>query len=243
MTVRSNVAPLITWLAVLLALAVAAPMPAEARITRIEITRVESPTFEGMSFGQVGQYEKLVGRAFGEVDPNDQRNKVIADIALAPRNARGNVEYSTDIYILRPIDRSAGNHKIFFEINNRGNSFSFGLLNSAPAAVMNDPATVADAGNGFLMRQGYTIVLSGWDAGVAAGGGRQTIEVPIARNRMESAIIGPALEEFIADNSTTMTARPDLSGGDCRQVAGQPHSPCALCRCAGAGRLWRLGVR
>ena len=178
---------------------------AEAHITRIEITRVESPTFEGTSFGEVGPYEKLVGRAFGEVDPRDPRNAVIADINLAPRNARGMVEYSTDVYILRPVDSSKGNHRIFFEINNRGNNFSFGLLNNAPAAVVNDPTTAVDAGNGFLMRQGYTIVLSGWDAGVAPGGGRLTIAVPIARNPDGSSIVGPALEELVIDNSTTMT--------------------------------------
>ena len=66
---------------------------AEADITRIVITRVESPTFEGVSCGAVGRYEKLVGRAFGEVDPHDPRNAVIVDIALAPRNARGMVAY------------------------------------------------------------------------------------------------------------------------------------------------------
>ena len=178
---------------------------AEAHITRIDITRVESPTFGGTSFGEVGPYEKVVGRAFGEVDPRDPRNAVIADINLAPRNARGMVEYSTDVYILRPVDSSKGNHRIFFEINNRGNNFSFGLLNNAPAAVVNDPTTAVDAGNGFLMRQGYTIVLSGWDAGVAPGGGRQTITVPIARNPDGSSIVGPALEELVIDNSTTMT--------------------------------------
>ena len=178
---------------------------AEAHITRIEITRVESPTFEGASFGEVGPYEKFTGRAYGEVDPRDPRNAVIADINLAPRNARGMVEYSTDVYILRPVDSSKGNHRIFFEINNRGNNFSFGLLNNAPAAVVNDPTTAVDAGNGFLMRQGYTIVLSGWDAGVAPGGGRQTIAVPIARNPDGSSIVGPALEELVIDNGTTMT--------------------------------------
>ena len=114
------------------------------------------------------------------------------------------MEYSTDVYILRPIDRSKGNGRLFFEINNRGNNFSFGLLNDT-AAVLNDPTSAADAGNGFLMRQGYTIVLSGWDAGVAPGGGRQTIAVPIARNPDGSPIVGPALEEFVIDNSTTMT--------------------------------------
>ena len=49
-------------------------VPAEAHITRIVITRTESPTFQGVSFGEVGPYEKLVGRASGEVDPNDPRN-------------------------------------------------------------------------------------------------------------------------------------------------------------------------
>ena len=64
------------------------PGLAQARITRIEITRVESPTFDGASFGTVGQYEKLVGRAYGEVDPADPKNAVIADIALAPHERR-----------------------------------------------------------------------------------------------------------------------------------------------------------
>ncbi len=177
---------------------------AEARIVRIEITRTESPAFAGTSFGQVGKYEKLVGRVYGEIDPDDARNRVITDIALAPRNAKGKVEYSNDLYILRPIDRSKGNRKIFFELNNRGNTNSFVLLNSAPAAV-NDPSTLADAGNGFLMEQGYTIVLSGWDISAAPGGGRQTITVPIAKNPDGSPIIGPSLEEFVIDNSTTLT--------------------------------------
>ena len=177
---------------------------AEARIVQITITRVESPTFEGMTFGDVGQYEKLIGRAFGEVDPNDPRNALIADIALAPRNVRGMVEYSMDVYILRPVDRTKGNRRLFVELTNRGNSFSFGIMNDT-AAVLNDPTSATDAGNGFLMRQGYNIVLSGWDAGVAPGGGRQTIAVPVAKNLDGSTIVGPALEEFVIDNSTTLT--------------------------------------
>jgi Alpha/beta hydrolase domain len=177
---------------------------AEARIVQITITRVESPTFEGMTFGDVGQYEKLIGRAFGEVDPNDPRNALIADIALAPRNVRGMVEYSMDVYMLRPVDRTKGNRRLFVEFTNRGNSYSFGLMNNT-AAVLNDPTSATDAGNGFLMRQGYNIVLSGWDAGVAPGGGRQTIAVPVAKNLDGSTIVGPALEEYVIDNSTTLT--------------------------------------
>ncbi len=214
---RSYFTALLTTLFASLVVIIGAPIIAEARIVRIVITRVESPTFGGASFGEVGQYEKLVGRAFGEVDPADHRNAVITDISLAPRNSSGMVEYSTDIYILRPVDRSKGNHKLFFEINNRGNNLSFSFFNNATSGG-NDPRTAADAGNGFLMRQGYTIVWSGWDATVAPGAGRFTISVPVAKNRDGSSIVGPALEEFVIDNSTTMTgpltypaATPDKS--------------------------------
>ena len=93
---------------------------AHARITKITIVRIESPTFEGRSFGKAGQYEKLAGRIAGEVDPADPHNSIITDISLAPRNARGRVEYETDIMILRPIDHSAGNHKVWYKLTNRG---------------------------------------------------------------------------------------------------------------------------
>ncbi len=81
---------------------------AEARITKVEITTTESPTFGGYAWPGVGQYEKLVGKAYGEVDPFDPKNAVIVDIELAPRNASGNVEYAFDFYILKPIDLSRG---------------------------------------------------------------------------------------------------------------------------------------
>ncbi len=72
---------------------IGAAAPAAARITRIEITGRQSPIFEGASFGSVGPYEKLTGRIHGEVDPADPLDTGITDIALAPRNARGVVEY------------------------------------------------------------------------------------------------------------------------------------------------------
>ena len=169
---------------------------------------MESPTFEGTSFGTVGQYEKLVGRAYGEVDPAASRNAVIADLGLAPTNAAGKVEYSTDIYILRPVVQSQGNHRVLFDMNNRGGKFALLYLNDGPGSFPqppNDPTTAADAGNGFLMRQGYTLVWSGWDATVTTGNSRLTLTVPIARNADGSSIVGPSLEEFVIDNSATTT--------------------------------------
>jgi Alpha/beta hydrolase domain len=186
--------------------------PVEAHITRIVVTAVESPTFDGVSFGDVGQYEKVRFRAFGEIDPSDPRNAVIADIQLTPRNARGMVEYSMDVFMLKPVRLANGNHRLLYYMNNRGNLDSplfpsigvLSIFNDGSGG--NDPTTAIHAGNGFLMRQGYMIVSSGWDAGVAPGGNRLTIAVPVAKNADGSSVVGPSLEEFVIDNATTVTA-------------------------------------
>src|SRR5678815_6082739 len=102
------------------ALLLVAASAADARITKLTIVTRESPTFGGHTFPGAGQYEKLVGKAYGELDPNDPKNAVIVDIKLAPRNARGKVEYAVDFYILKPIDLSKGNHKVMYEPPNRG---------------------------------------------------------------------------------------------------------------------------
>ena len=132
---------------------------------------------------------------------------MITDIALAPRNANNKVQYTTNFYILRPVNRDAGNHRIFFELANRGVVLSLGQLNDAPTAWPPGivPKNAVDAGNGFLMRQGYTIVMGGWDATVASFPGALRTTVPIAKNLDGSPIVDPALEEFVIDNATTST--------------------------------------
>ena len=162
-----------TFIALAAGAVLAAPL-AEARITRIEITSVESPTFGGRTFGDVGAYEKLRGRAYGEIDPRDPQNAVITDIELAARNANGKVPYSMDIYILKPLNLGQGNRKLFMEVNNRGNKL-FGGFNGSGGG--NDPTTAADAGDAFLMQQGYSLAWSGWDISAPPGGDRLTINV------------------------------------------------------------------
>jgi len=189
-------------LVVLAALALTAA-PARAHITRIVIdpAQSQSPVFEGRVFGpngSVGPYEKLRGKAFGELDPNDPRNAVITDIKLAPRNARGRVEYSMDIFILKPIDLRKGNHKVILDFNNRG-EMRVATFNDAPLA--NDPKTAADAGTGFIMDLGYTVVGNGWDIGATEG---LTITVPVAKNPDGSSITGPSYEYIVFDNPKTV---------------------------------------
>jgi hypothetical protein len=127
----------------------------------LDIQKVE-PLADGAPFGEVGAYERVIGTARGEVDPKDPANAGIALIDKAPRNDRGMVEYTTDVFILRPKDAARGNGRILYEVNNRGRKMLFGNIADGPQGV-NDPKTMADVGNGFPMRLGYTIVWSGWD--------------------------------------------------------------------------------
>lgn len=144
-------------------LSISALSDAQARVTRLVIDRTESPTLAGREFGAVGGYEKIVGRLFGEVDPQAPENAAIVNLDKAPKNAQGRVEYSTDFYILKPVDLSKGNRKMFCGVVNRGNKIDLVLMNNAPYNdKTNDPRQPEDAGNGFLMRQGYSIVWSGW---------------------------------------------------------------------------------
>ena len=174
----------------------------EAAIVRIEITSVESPAFDGRSFGSVGQYEKLHGRAYGEVDPADTHNNIITDVDLASVNSNGNVEYSMDIFILKPIDMNRSNHKLFLDMNNRG-EMRVGRLNDV--AVSNDPSSASDGGNGFVMNQGYTIVGNGWDFGAVRESMGLTISVPVAKNHDGSSITGPSYEYIAFNNPETAT--------------------------------------
>src|SRR6266481_3970488 len=170
--------------------AMCAALPADAKVMKIQITAKESPTFGGYSWPGVGQYEKIVGKAFGELDPKDPKNAVIVDLQLAPRNARGKVEYSFDFYLLKPMDLSKGNHKMLYEPPNRGRK-TISALNRGVGG--NDPGSVIDASllaSSFLMPQGYAISFSGRDFSADTNGSdlSTTITLPIARNPDGSSI-------------------------------------------------------
>jgi hypothetical protein len=197
---RISVFRRVTFACVLVAASAAfAAAPAHARVKKIQITAKESPTFGGYSWPGVGQYEKIVGKAFGELDPNDPRNAAIVDLQLAPRNANGKVEYSFDFYILKPIDLTMGNYKMLYEPPNRGRK-TIGALNRGVGG--DDPGSVRDASllaNSFLMPLGYSMSFSGWDssAGTSAAGFNTTITLPIARNPDGSSITGPSYEYIV----------------------------------------------
>jgi hypothetical protein len=188
--------------------------PVVATNIRFEILSVESPTFEGMSFGDVGQYEKVFAKAHGEVDPSDPRNARITDIKLAPRNAKGMVEYSTDVHIIKPVNMAKANGRIFFTVANRGNKG----IDTFNGAGGNNPTTVADAGTGMLMRRGYTMVWTGWeDERLRPPGDHRVLaRFPVARNPDGSSVVGLTIYEHVFDTSQEMTftlVRPGIRDG------------------------------
>ena len=189
----------------LLALATAAMLvsgAAEARITRVEIQKTE-PAFAGRAFGTTGAYERLIGKAYGEVDPQLPANAIIQDISLAPRNAKGMVEYVTGIDILRPADRSKGNGILFFNIHNRGNKGGIQLFNADVPPNLAEINDLANPGDGFLQRQGYTMVWFGWQPDVLPGNNRMTMTVPVAHHPDGSPITGLVRSELTTVRPTT----------------------------------------
>jgi hypothetical protein len=174
---------------------------AQAEIVRLEVEK-PVPAFEGRAFGDVGAYELVKGRAYGELDPKDPRNAAIADIDLAPKNGRGKVEYSTEVQILRPADSSRGNHRLLYEVLNRGNKLILRDFNDAPAG--NNVLVKDAAGSGFLFDRGYTMVWTGWQSGknVADGNGRMMAKIPEAHGPNGETITGRVIMAAIFNNTS-----------------------------------------
>src|SRR5712691_4388997 len=189
---------------VALCLTAACVSPAAARVERIEILS-RQPFAAGAEFGPAGAYEKLRGRAWFALDPNAAANAPIADLKLARRNDRGLVEFSADFLVLRPLDPARRNGTLLYEVNNRGNIAILRQLNEA--SFSNDPTSTADAGNGFLFRQGFTLLWSAWAADVAAtpGDNRLILQAPVA-TQDGAPITGKVAYDLIV-NVPTIAAR------------------------------------
>ena len=164
-------------------------------LLRIELSE-RSDVLGGKSFGSVGPYERLVGKAFFAVDPNLPANQIVCDIDKAPRNDSGLVEFSSDIYVLKPRDPKNGNGAALYEVSNRGNKGMLAMYNRATAS--HDPKTAADFGDNFLMERGYTLIWLGWQFDVPRAEGLMRLYTPIARNG-DRPITGPVRSEIIVD--------------------------------------------
>lgn len=190
----------LSWGVTMLVLCV--PFVAQARIVRITAVKIEP-------HAPVGAYQRITGIAYGELDPHDAHNSVITDLAWAPRNAKGMVEYATTFTLQMPEDWSRASGFLLYEVVNRGHSIV---------------ADRYDAGDVFLT--------SGWQGDIPWSGDSldrahfETIRVPVAHNPDGSSITGPILARFLNIASGESTVALKSAAG--YATSGAPPLPVDL---------------
>jgi len=194
-----------TLISILAAAALCGP-PAQAAVERIEVLE-RVPFAPGVSFGEAGAYEKVRGIAHFALDPKAAANGAIVDLKLAPHDARGRVLFSSEFVLLRPA--SGLSSSLIYDVNNRGGIAMLGQVNGRSPAN-NDPTTAADAGDGFLMRQGFTLLFSAWTWDVApqAPGARPLVfKPPVAQG-----VKGRVQNEFTVNAASDIATYAGMRG-------------------------------
>lgn len=186
-------------------------LPSQADIRRLVVEKTET-----LPDG----YQRLTGKAYGELDPKVPLNAIITDIQFAPRNARGMVEYVATFTIFKPADMTKASGVLLYIVPNRGR--------------------VTWTGRGGFVddarKQGHVLVASGWQSDVLPGEDREYATVPVAKNPDGTSITGRVLARFteIPANTTTL---PILRGGapGTADVASLDTSKATLTRRAAEG--------
>jgi len=146
-------------------------------LVRIDVER-RAPVAGGMAFGDTGPYEWLAGKAYYAIDPNEQGLPYICDLDLAPRNRDGLVEFAATVDIVKPVDLRRGNRRLLYEFSNRGGRAAIAAFNYGKGRDLSNPES---AGDGFLMRLGYTVMWSGWQGDLIDRGTNVVAYLPEAQ--------------------------------------------------------------
>lgn len=184
-------------IATTLALAVLGAASAESRVVRLDVAKREV-LLSGREFGLAGPYEKLAGTVVFALDPEDPANAAVVDLALGPRDDAGEVRFTADFYLLKPVHPDRGNGVLFYEAGNRGTKRI--LVTFQKAAASQDPSTEEEIGDGALMERGFSLLWMGWQWDVPEG--RMRMEMPIA-TRNGAPITGLVRGNFIGERSET----------------------------------------
>lgn len=163
---------------------------------RLEV-HTREPFAAGHRFGDAGAYEVVTTTAHYAVDPRAAAHRAVPDLGLAPRDGSGLVRFSGDVEILRPV--GGGRRRLFFDWGNRGNKRAVQYFCDAPHT--NRPRSLADAGNGYLFRRGYTVVFGAWQGDLLPGDGRLLLDLPAARQD-GGPVRGLTTAEFIVEEPT-----------------------------------------
>ena len=201
-----------------LAFIVATPADALARVVRVTI---ESRELLGRaaSFGMTGAYERITGRIHFAFDPSNPQNRRIVDLDRAPRNAQGEVEASSEFVMLLPLDPRRRNGVTLVDVVNRG-GMTVGVFQLG-AQRNQQPTDSAYYGDGFLQRQGYTIVMLGWQWDVLPDANGLHFLPPVAGDAT-NPITGLVRSDITIDAPTNSIPLGHRVGGS--QALGYPVS-------------------
>ena len=146
-----------------------------ARVVRVEIaSRVD--VLNGQPFGDAGAYERITGRIYFSVPADTPPNHRIVDLENAVNLKDGEVEFSSDFVAVRPKDPSKSNGSLLLEIPNRGRGRIISLVDGGDWNLAND------AGDAWLLRNGYTVAIVGWQWD-ASGEDALRLYPPIAKDQ------------------------------------------------------------
>ncbi len=146
-------------------------------VSRLQI-HARAPYEGGVSFGEVGAYERLDGTIHFAVDPAHAANRLIVDLDRAERDTDGRVHYTAGFCLLQPSDPARGNRRLLFDVVNRGRKTVMGIFNRAPRLAV--ATEQIDPGDGFLMRRGWTVAWCGWQWDVHRSAALMGIDAPQA---------------------------------------------------------------
>ena len=189
---------------------------AHARVTSIELLS-GAPVLNGQSFGAAGPYEEITARVHFAVRPDDPHNRIIVDLDKAPRNAQGEVEFSADLFLLRPVN--GGNHALLLEIPNRGAKGILRIVDGGTPAAL--PTTAENFGDRWLLDQGYTYAALGWQWDAPDLRGNLRLYAPVATDH------GQPITGLLRDDFTPVVATKEWPLGHIIEgrVGGTEYPP------------------
>jgi hypothetical protein len=144
-----------------------------AKVVRVEIAS-RSDVLSGKAFGDAGPYERITGRVYFSLPVANAHNRRVVDLGKAVNLKDGEVEFSSEFIAIHPKDPKKGNGSMLLEVPNRGRSRIIGLVDGGDWNLAND------AGDAWLLRNGYTVVALGWQWD-AAGQDALGFHAPIAK--------------------------------------------------------------
>jgi hypothetical protein len=169
------------------------PVVIAAKVVRVEVTSQEVVS-DAPDHGRSGPYEVIKGMIYLEVDPDNLANQLIVDVKLADRNTRGNVEFSTEFELHKPVDAGRGNHRLIYFVNNRGHKMGTGHFSH-------------QAGKNWLYSLGWSYLWCGWNCDVKEDDHKFNITVPVVTENGEP-ITGEIYSEIISYSDDVTYSQP-----------------------------------